>query len=249
MSIPSKKIINVKEWDLAEIEYSQPIINDQETKMINIISTQFDTKTVHILTPPMNSSGMNNFVYNESNESESGAYSMLLQFPIGKHKTPGTNDLFNKLKDFENKLLDDAVANSLEWFGDELTIEQVTQNFNPILIYPKDKETNEDDLTKPASFKVIIPKSKNNWNVEIFDDNNNWLFPCADTTKTPMDFINKKSYIRTILKCTNIWIYNNTWGVTWKGITNNDDNDIPVDVLMDTPIIQDIYGSMDMCTN
>ena len=221
MSIQRKKIINAEDWDLAEINYHGPITVTQETKSFFIISTQFDTKqVVHIQTPLMNISGMRDFVYDENE----GIYSMLLQFPVNDRKTDATNNFFYKLKEFEKKLLDDAVANSIEWFGKEMTLDDIKANFNPILNYPKNIKTNEDDLTKPAFIKVIVPNNKNNWNITLFDDSNDMLFnPSADTTNTPIDFLKNSSYVLTILKCIGIWIRDDKWGVTWKGIVNDEE--------------------------
>jgi hypothetical protein len=122
----------------------------------------------------------------------------------------------NKLKAFENQILDDAVRYSDAWFGEELSREVVKHNFFPFLKYSKDKLTKKTDPSKPPSIRARVPNYNSKWGVQVYDTSSNLLFPCDNDNMTPMDFVPKKSQVATVLQCGGLWFGGKGWGVTWK---------------------------------
>lgn len=206
-------VLTVNDWNISNIRYMQPKVNDRGAKSVNIISTQTN-RMLHITTPLMMTWGIADFV-DDKGESD-GRFSMSLNFPLGDYATPATNDFLNKFKDFENQILDDAVKYSESWFGEEMSREVIKHTFYPFLKYSKDKMTKKFDYTKPPSIRAKVPNYNNRWSVEIYDTKGCLIFPCDNDNLTPMDFVPKKSNVACVIQCGGIWITPKAFGVTWK---------------------------------
>jgi hypothetical protein len=206
-------VLNVNEWDPKGIKYMAPKVNDRGGKSINIISKQ-SNRSLHISTPLLMTWGIADFV-DDKGESD-GKFSMSLNFPNGEYSTAATNNFLQKLKDFENQILDDAVVNSEIWWGEEMSREVAKHTFFPFLKYSKNKDTKKIDLTKPPSIRAKVPNYDGRWAVEIYDTKSNLIFPCTDGNLTPVDFVPKQSQVACVLQCGGIWIGGKGWGLTWK---------------------------------
>jgi len=207
-------VLPVSEWNTSGIRYMQPKVNDRGGKSINIISTQTN-RSLHVSTPLMMTWGISDYVDEKTGESD-GKYSMSLNFPNGDYETKNTTEFLNKLKAFENQILDDAVRNSEAWFGEEMSREVAKHTFFPFLKYSKDKQTKKIDTTKPPSIRAKVPNYNNRWAIEIYDTKGAMLFPCDNENMTPMDFVPKKSNVACVLQCGGLWFGGKGWGVTWK---------------------------------
>jgi hypothetical protein len=206
-------ILSVSEWNTAGIRYMQPKISDRGSKSINIISTQTN-RALHLSTPLMKTWGIADFV-DEKGESD-GKFSMSLNFPNAEYATQPATDFLNKLKAFENQILDDAVKNSEAWFGEEMSREVAKHTFFPFLKYSKDKVTKKVDMSKAPSIRAKVPVYDGRWAVEVYDTKGKMLFPCDDPNMTPMDFVDKGSNAACVLQCGGLWFGGKGWGITWK---------------------------------
>jgi hypothetical protein len=162
--------------------------------------------------------GVADFVDEKTGESD-GKFSMAVVIPIGDYATDATTEFYDKFKAFENQILDDAVKHSEAWFGEEMSREVAKHTFFSAIKYSKDKVTKKIDLTKPPSIRAKVPNYGGKWGIQIYDDNAenpNLIFPCEDVTKTPMDFIHKRSTVACLLQCGGLWFGGKGWGVTWK---------------------------------
>lgn len=215
MSKPNTPIVlNTNDWNTAAVRYMQPKINDRGGKSINIISTQ-SNRSLHISTPLMMTWGISDYVDEKTGESD-GKFSMSLVFPSEDYKTAASSLFLDRLKAFENQILDDAVKYSEAWFGEDLSREVVKHNFFPFLKYAKDKLTKKIDPTKSPSIRGRVPNYNGKWGVEVYDTKGEPLFPCDNENMTPMDFVPKKSQVATVLQCGGLWFGGKGWGVTWK---------------------------------
>jgi hypothetical protein len=121
-----------------------------------------------------------------------------------------------KLKDFEQQILEDAVANSELWWGEEMSLAVCKHTFFPFLKFSRNKDTKKIDLTKPPSIRAKVPYYDGKWNVELYDTKSDLIFPCEQAHLTPVDFVPKQSQIACVLQCGGIWIGGKGWGLTWK---------------------------------
>jgi len=203
----------MNDWDTGAVRYMQPRVNERGGKSINVISTQ-SNRSLHVSTPLLMTWGISDFV-GENGESD-GKFSLSLSFPNDQYHTAQTIACLEKFKAFENQILDDAVKNSEVWFGEEMSREVAKHTFFPFLKYPKDSNTKKIDHTKSPTLKARVPNYNNKWNVEVYDTNQNLLFPSEDGGLTPMDFVPKKSHVACVLQCGGLWFGGKGWGITWK---------------------------------
>ena len=213
MSKPTSIVLNSAEWDTSNIRYMQAKVNERGGKSISIISTQTN-RGLSVSTPLMMTWGIADFV-DEKGESD-GKFSMSLNFPNEDYKTDGTDAFLSKLKDFENQILDDAVKYSDAWFGEDLSREVVKHNFFPFLKYSKDKLPKKVDPSKPPSIRARVPCYNGKWNLEIYDTQQNRIFPSDNENLTPMDFVPKLSNVACVLQCGGLWFGGKGWGLTWR---------------------------------
>lgn len=215
MSKPSTPIVlSAAEWKPSEIRYMQPKVNDRGAKSINIISTQTN-RSLHLSTPLMMTWGISDFVDEKTGESD-GKFSMSLNFPNDDYSSPASREFLDKVKAFENQILDDAVKNAEVWFGESMSREVAKHTFFPLLKYSKDKLTKKVDPTKPPSIRAKVPNYNGRWAVEIYDTSSKQIFPCDNENMTPMDFIPKKSNVACVLQCGGLWFGGKGWGLTLK---------------------------------
>ena len=207
-------VLSVSEWEPSAIYYTAPKINKSGGKAISIISKQ-KKRALHISTPLMMTWGISDFVDEKTGESD-GKYSMTLNFPNDEYANKATNDFLQKLKDFENQILDDAVKNSELWWGEEMSREVAKHSFYPLLKYSKHKDTKRIDYSRPPSIRGKIPYFDGKWGVEIYNTKNDLIFPCEDARLTPVEFVPKLSNVACVLQCGGIWIGGKGWGLTWK---------------------------------
>ena len=206
-------VLSVADWVVPKIKYMPPKVNERGGKSINIISAQTN-RALAISTPMMMTWGVADFI-GDNGESD-GKFSISLVFPNDEYRKPSTDAFLQKLKDFENQILDDAVKNSELWWGEEMSREVCKHTSFPSLKYSKNKETKKIDMTKPPTIRAKVTNYSGKWNVEIYDTTNKQIFPCENENLTPIDFVPKQSNVACVLQCGGIWIGGKGWGVTWK---------------------------------
>jgi hypothetical protein len=217
MSNSSKSVVlSVDEWNTSAIKFMAPRVNDRGGKAISIISTATN-RTLSISTPLLMTWGISDFVDEKTGESD-GKYTLSLAFPNDEYATPGATKFLEKLKKFETTIIDEAVKNSVLWWGGKpMSRDIVEYNYFPFLKYSKNKETKVVDYTRPPTVRAKVPNYDGKWNVEIYDTASNLLFPGASTDlRTPIDFVPKQSSVACVLQCGGIWIGGKGWGLTWK---------------------------------
>ena len=223
-------VLGVDEWNTSSIKYMAPKVNDKGMISISIISKQTN-RALHISTPLMMTWGVSDFV-DEKGESD-GKFSISLNFPNEEYKNESTDKFLQKLKDFENQILDDAVQYSSVWWGEEMSREVAKHTLFPFLKYSKNRDTKKIDHSKPPSIRAKVPNYQGKWSVEIYDTKSNLIFPSENEHLTPVDFIPKMSSVACVLSCSGIWIGGKGWGLSWK----------LVQCVVKPRVIQSVYGT------
>jgi len=207
-------VFTTEEWAPDQLKTLVPKMNDRGGKSIGLISLE-SNRALQLSTPMMTTWGIGDYVDKETGESD-GKYSMSLQFPNDEYRKPATDIFLEKLKAFENKIIDEAVAKSEIWFDEPLSREVLKHNFFPFLKYPKNKDTKKTDYTKAPTLKCKVPYYDSKWGIEIYDTKQVRIFPNEDPNLTPLDFVPKQSKVGCVLQCGGIWIGGKGWGVIWK---------------------------------
>ena len=195
--------------------YSKAKVNSKGLRSIGIMNSN-TKKSLHMSTPLMLTWGVNTYT---DEKTGANSYDLALQFPIDEYNSPETTSFLKNMQALEQKIKDDAVANSKDWLNkNKLVPEAVDALWSPMLKYPKDKETGEPDYSRPPTLKVKIPYWEGEFkNVELYDVDHNQLYPPLDDSEvTISQLITKGSNIATIIQCGGIWVVNGKFGVTWK---------------------------------
>ena len=210
-------VLTFDSWDTNSVRYMQPRITDRGGRMISIISSQ-SNRGLKLTTPQLMTWGVSDYVDPATGESDN-RYTIQLSFPLENYQTPETDTFLEKLKQFEQRVLADAVQHSEAWFGRTRSREVIEETYFSYLKYSKDKLTKKPDHSKPPSFRPKVHYQNGEWkNLEIYDPQQTLLFPDKDNTNlTPVDLIPKSSKVMCLIQCTGIWTAGgNSWGVSWK---------------------------------
>ncbi len=208
----SANIVSPKDFlPSRDLLFTKPKVNAAGGKSIGMLNSK-TKRSIMISTPLMLNWGVSIF---ENANGNGSSYSFSLQFPREEFSNPETNELLVMLKALEEKIKDEAVKNSKDWFGKAQSREVVEAFWNPILKYSKDKVTGEPDLTRDPTIKVKLPVWDGEFKFELFDTNNQMLIPNS-SARGPEVFVAKGSNIACILQCGGIWFANGNFGVSWK---------------------------------
>ena len=210
-------VLTYDSWDTNSVRYMQPRITDRGGRMISIISSQ-SNRGLKLTTPQLMTWGVSDYVDPSTGESDN-RYTIQLSFPLENYQTPETNTFLEKLKEFEQRVLSDAVQHSEAWFGKTRSREVIEETYFSYLKYSKDKLTKRPDYSKPPSFRPKVHYQNGEWkNLEIYNPQQELLFPDKENVNlTPVDLIPKSSKVMCLIQCTGIWTAGgNSWGVSWK---------------------------------
>jgi hypothetical protein len=150
---------------------------------------------------------------------------MSLQFSKGQYTTPDADKFLEQMKLVEQKIKQDAMTYSKEWFGKEIkSMDVMDEKISPMLKYPKIKGTEERNLDEPPSLTVKLPCWKDVWQTSVFDEDYNQLYVKGKTDAgvTPLDFLvnTSKAPIQVIalIQCGGLWFVGSPAkvSVTWN---------------------------------
>ncbi len=201
------------DWAPRNSRFMAPKVNERGGKSISIISNQ-SNRGIYLSLPFMKTWGISTYTNEVTGESD-GKYSISLSFPSEEYNTPATREALEKMRDFENFILDEAVKNSESWWGEPMSREVAKHTFFPFLKYPNVKDTKRKDFSKPPTIRAKVPFYDDQWQVEIFNTKAQMEFP-GDDGSTPADHIPSGSQAACVLQCGGVWIGGKGWGLTWK---------------------------------
>ena len=214
----STTFTKAKEFTPSEITYKPPTVNKRGGKNVQV---QLNGQPLVLQIPLMLTWGLNERVDEDSGRV---SYDIALQFDPDAHKSIAA--FLEAMKVLEEKIRNDAVKNSKQWFGkSKMTRDVINVLMYPILKYPKDKETGEPDLNRNPTLKLKVPYWEEKFNVELYDMDRNVLYTpprkgamknSDEVVLTPMDHLPKAAHIKGLIQCTGLWFAGGKWGCTWK---------------------------------
>ena len=208
-------IIKATEFNSSkDVYYRKPRVNKSGGKAIGIGNSR-DKSHLLLNTPSMLTWGVNTRVDDKTGRI---SYDMSLQFPTEEYANPETTAFLNAMIAMEKQVCSDAIKNSKEWFNKaKLSKDQVEVLFNPMLYWPKDKETGEVKQGAAPSLRVKIDKYDDDFKCEVFDLEGNPLYPNPqDDTADPTQLIPDRSQVACIIKCGGVYFVNGKFGLTWR---------------------------------
>ena len=131
----------------------------------------------------------------------------------GMDENEKVKQLYNKLKDIENKIVDDAFENRELWFKDDFDNNKAfcKKLFSPIIKVDKDPNTGKELGKYPPTFKAKIP----------FDKNEQCTMDCYDMQNEELDINEvfkklKSAKVVMIIQLTGLWMAGGKYGCSWK---------------------------------
>ena len=204
-----------KNLDLNKIKYSELKIMKSGAKSVYL---NYSGSKINIQTPVMNIPyGVNDnqkFIKDDpKRKDEPPKYDITVSFK-GIDENPKIKVFHDKMKELEEKIIEDAFANRLAWFKNNFAgnKDTVSNMFTPIIKHDKDKETGEIANKYPPTFKAKIPynplESK-------FD------FDSYDMDNKDVDFTEYVSNLKGgraqfIIQLNGIWFAAGMFGCSWK---------------------------------
>lgn len=208
----TSKYVKWSSWDTQANRYMQPKIG-KGVKTVAVISTQ-KNKKLHIQLPAMTCWGISDYTDQATGESD-GRYSIKLHFSGKEMASQESKDALEKIRAFEQQVLNDAVTNSEAWFGKKQSREIVEYGYFPFLKMGKNADTKQPDPEKGVYFRPKVNCYSEKWDVEIFDPEGTPIFPSENAAQTPMDFVPSGSTVTCGIECKQIWIGAKGWGISW----------------------------------
>jgi len=214
------KFVKAKNFKPQAVLYKPPKVTSRGGKDVQL---QLNGRQLILQFPLMLTWGVNERV-DESSGRVTG-YDLALQFEPDKF--PSQSAMLQNLKEFQDKVMEDCVKNSREWFGkSKMTKEVVEALMYPILKYPKTKLANgqwgDPDYSRNPTMKIKIPFWEGSWNTEIYNMAGKLQYkPVRDgdtfeATGTPPSLIPKGSFIKGLIQCNGMWFTGGKCGLTWK---------------------------------
>ena len=214
VTMANELITSFEDFAVDSFTYGDPKTNAKGGKSIKIYDTRKNTLTLS--TPLLLTWGINKMVDDATGRV---SYSLSLQFPNDQYGDDDTNMFFDQMKEFQERIITDAVANSKAWFGkSKLSREVAEALMYPILKYPKDKTSGEPDYSRAPTMNLKIPYWEGKWDVELYDVDERPIFNDQTdmTGKIFEKLIPKASHLIPVIQCNGIWFAAGKFGVTWK---------------------------------
>ena len=211
----AETIIDGTQIDTSLFAYSAPKAHEAGGKVVNLWNKKFKS-SLTLSTPLILTWGAQESL--DANKNPLGKYTLSLQFPSADYSTPDLEAFLDSMKRLEEKVKDDALTYSKEWFGKQHKSRDIIDAlFNPMLRYPKIKGSEEFDTSKSPTLTVKLPCWNGVWKSEIYDEDAQPLFPNkSNPLVTPIEFLKKGTQIACVIQCGGIWFVNGKFSVTWN---------------------------------
>lgn len=227
----SSAIIDGTNIDMSLLSYTSPKPHASGGKVINLLN-KYSKESLTISIPLMGAWGAQEGQEVVGKNADgtpikrgTGKYSMSLQFAKGQYTTEDADKCLEQMKRLEQKIKEDAILYSKEWFGKEIkSMEVIEEKFTPMLKYRKVKGSQEIDYSEPPSLSVKLPCWKDVWQTSVFDEDGNPLYVKnqSEPGVTPLDFLVSTSKIPiqviTLIQCGGLWFVGNPSkvSITWN---------------------------------
>ena len=238
-----KYIISVDEFNVSKLTYGTPKdIGTTGGRMIPVFNE--DGSPIIIQTPEMLAA------YPLKDWEGNHNYTLDLSF-LGKDDRPNLMTFFNKLSEFDDKLINDGIENGLTWLRKKVASPAVAEMiFTRMVRFARDKNTREITDKYPATFKMKVPYKDNKFLCEAYNNKKELIDLASIDTKG--------AKITAIVQCLGIWVAGGKYGVSWKalilkvspkaaitGFLFKDDNDtIKDEVKDDESVDEDLAGEI-----
>jgi len=212
-------VLLAKNFDVEKLKYSELKVMKSGAKSIYI---NYNGAKVNLQTPILNipygvNDNMQFIKKDEARKDEERKYDITVSFK-GMDENPKIKQFHDKMKQLEQKIIDDAFTNRLVWFKNNYSGNKdvVSNMFTPIVKHDKDKVTGEYANKYPPTFKAKIPYNS----IE-----NKFEFDCYDMDNNEINFNDiitnlKGGKAQFIIQLSGIWFSAGMFGCSWKIVSS-----------------------------
>ena len=203
----SSQLIKGKNIDVSNVSVSQPRVLDNGAKLVYV---NYNGGRFNIQTPWME------LAWDMScyTEGPYPKYSMELSFK-GADEDEETRQFLEKFNEFDQKMIDVGLQESVQFFKKKTTSREVVEGFyNPVVKVSRDKETGEPDGKWPSTFRVKIPFRDGKFTPKFYTDGT--LRDVNDGETQLSDLLVKRTRARCILQCVGIWVASGNYMCQWQ---------------------------------
>lgn len=205
-----------KNVDVKRIKYSEVKVMKSGAKSVYM---NYDGSKLMLQTPvlsiPYGTNDNSKFI-DKNDKGDGKKYDLTLSFK-GMQENAKIQVFYDKLKELEEKIIDDAYTHRQLWFKNNYNNNKdvVSTMFTPMIKLDKDKETGEIANKYPPTFKTKLPYDANEdkFGFDAYDmDNNDINF---------QDIMNnlKGGKTQLIIQLNGIWFAGGMFGCSWKVVS------------------------------
>jgi hypothetical protein len=212
-------VVSVSKISASDIQFAEPKINKQGGKSI---AFKYRSQNVQFRFPLL---GFPGGVLTKENENKDGStstsYTMSASLhgcdPYGRDPATGTDEVsksYNYLRDFQESVIQAAVANSAAWFGKKRGEESIRDSFNKFLSVSVDK-TNDGWVPNgkyPPSLRFKLPVYDGKVSMDVIDSEDNTIA----LAPTELQGALPKGSQAKIIAQGSIYIIGQGFGLTWR---------------------------------
>jgi Family of unknown function (DUF5871) len=215
--------------DLSNLKYSQVKILSSGAKTVYI---NYGTSKLRIQTPVMYVPyGINEGGFEDKNakvevKTTDKKYDITLSFK-GHEENEKISTFLKKVKELEQKIIDDAFQYREPWFKDsDLDRKMLEKFFSPVVKVDKDKNTGKVVGKYPPTIRFKLPYD---------NENDKFKFQSYNMEKEPIELLDiltklKGGKAQLIVELSAIWFSGSKFGITFKVITGKFQRSISNDV-------------------
>lgn len=212
-------VLLAKNFNVDKLKYSELKIMKSGAKSVYI---NYNGNKVNLQTPILNipygvNDNMQFIKKDDTRKDEERKYDITVSFK-GMDENPKIKQFYDKMKELEQKIIDDAFTNRLAWFKNNCSGNKdfVSAMFTPIVKHDKDKVTGEYANKYPPTFKAKIPYNSSE---------NKFDFDCYDMDNNEINFNDilanlKGGKAQFIIQLSGIWFSAGIFGCSWKIVSS-----------------------------
>ena len=214
-------VILPKQIDVSKLKYSEvkQMKSGAKTVYINYGNEKLTIQTPSLYLPYGISPPYSEKEKNDDQPAEKVIPGSALDVSFrGMDENDKIKQMYNKLKEIENKVVDDAYANRELWFKDDFDNNKAfcKKLFSPIIKIDKDPNTGKELGKYPPTFKAKIP----------FDlKTEQCIMDCYNMQNEELDINEvfkrlKGAKVVMIVQLTGLWMAGGKYGCSWKVCTS-----------------------------
>ena len=209
-------IVDGTKINTSVFSYSAPKAHSSGGKVVNLYNKN-TRESLTISTPLLLTWGAQESKDQQGNPLNK--WTMSLQFPSKEYPNADGEAFLASMRKLEEKVKEDAMTYSKEWFGKTITSREVMdEKFNVMLRYPKVKGSLEPDYERAPTLTVKLPCWSGVWKSEIYDEEGEPLYINGKTNQhlNPLEFLKSKTRVMCLIQCGGLWFVNGKVSITWN---------------------------------